>query len=146
MARIRRSFLALTGLAFAATGCAQAPAVGAEGQAAFAPTPSAMGTTTRPSGTPSKGPGLVVVRVRLTGGPMRRDGGMAVNHSPANGQRVTATGPAGRRASATDAAGEARLRLPLGDYSIGAECSAELLPVVVRAGTAQQVTIDCYVP
>jgi hypothetical protein len=145
MARIRRSVLALTGLAFAATGCAQAPAVGAEGQAAFARIPSAMGTTT-PSGTPSNGLVVVVVRVRLTGGPMRRDGGMALNHSPANGQRVTATGAAGRRAATTDAAGEARLRLPLGDYTIGAECSAELLPVVVRAGTAQQVTIDCYVP
>lgn len=144
MARIRRSVLALTGLAFAATGCAQVPPVGAEGRAAFAATPSAMGTTTTPSGTPSKG--LVVVRVRLTGGPMRRDGGMALNHSPANGQRVTATGAAGRRAATTDAAGDARLRLPRGDYSIGAECSAELLPVVVRAGTAQQVTIDCYVP
>src|SRR4051812_8302375 len=107
MARIRRSVLALTGLAFAATGCAQAPAVGAEGQAAFARIPSAMGTTT-PSGTPSNGL-VVVVRVRLTGGPMRRDGGMALNHSPANGQRVIATGPAGRRASTTNGAGEARL-------------------------------------
>ncbi len=146
MARTRRTVLALTGLAFVAAGCGQAPAPGATSLAAAAAATQGAVTTTTTSGSPSHGQALVVVRVRLTGGPMRRDGGMALNHSPANGQRVTASGAAGRAAATTDASGEARLRLPPGEYRIGAECGGELLPVTVRAGTARQLTIDCYVP
>lgn len=95
-------------------------------------------------GAGDEGPdrGAIVVTVTLTrSGPP----GPSIDQRPQRGVDVTVSDPAGHRWSAvTDAAGEAHLSVPPGDYLVEvASCPDAPKPVTVTSGATSRTRFDC---
>jgi len=87
----------------------------------------------------------LVVHVTLSGGPMGRDGRMALSDSPDVNDLVTVTGPSRHTWSArVGRDGDATFRLPAGTYRVSAgNCGARR---AVRLRGDAQVSLHCDVP
>jgi len=87
----------------------------------------------------------LVVHVTLSGGPITRDGHMALSNSPDVNDLVTVTGPSRRTWSASVGRdGNATFRLPAGTYHVSAgNCGARR---AVQLSADTQVSLHCDVP
>lgn len=101
-----------------------------------------------PTGQPdSAGTGLLSVRIAMYGGPMRPDGHMALNGSPATEQPVQVRGAHGRTWHAsTGSSGTAVFTVPAGTYRVSSSYCGIPTSVTLAAGTSRPVTLQCDVP
>jgi hypothetical protein len=107
------------------------------------------GSAAHPSATitASPAPAIVSGTVRIYGGPMLRDGKMAMNGNPMQAVAPLVVKQAGRvfRRATTSAQGRFRLSLPAGTYVISAGCS-QPATVVLRVGEIMTRDLACDVP
>ena len=89
----------------------------------------------------------LVVHVTLSGGPITRDGRMALSNSPDVGDLVTVTGPSRHTWSArVERDGDATFRLPGGRYRVSAGNCPARHAVDLSGDAAARVTLHCDVP
>jgi len=89
----------------------------------------------------------LVVHVTLSGGPITRDGRMALSNSPDVDDLVTVTGPSRQTWSArVERDGDATFRLPAGRYRVSAGNCPAGHAVELRGGAAARVSLHCDVP
>ena len=89
----------------------------------------------------------LVVHVTLSGGPITRDGRMALSNSPDVHDLVTVTGPSGHTWSArVERDGDATFRLLAGRYRVSAGNCPARRAVELSGGAAAQVSLHCDVP
>jgi hypothetical protein len=92
-------------------------------------------------------PALLIVDVTLSGGPMGRDGNMALSDSPDVGDTVTVTSRAGRTWMApVDRDGNARFTLPAGQYEITSATCVDVHRIELAPNGLARVGLHCDVP